>query len=59
MPADEDADWLEDDDDFELAGSTTMLAIQVAGERRGRIGRPVVRLLARNAPPEIDCVECG
>jgi hypothetical protein len=40
-------------------GSTTMLAIQVVGERRGRIGRQGVRLLARNAPPEVACAECG
>jgi hypothetical protein len=40
-------------------GSTTTLAITAVGERRGRIGRPAVRLLARNSPPALMCARCG
>ena len=40
-------------------GSTTLLQLQVLGERTGRIGRSPVRLLARNTPIEWPCAICG
>lgn len=40
-------------------GSTTVLQLDVKGERTGRIGRPAVRLLARNTPPVWPCAVCG
>lgn len=40
-------------------GSTTSLALEITGERSGRIGRSVVRLLARNNPPVSACAVCG
>jgi hypothetical protein len=40
-------------------GSTTMLQLRVMTERIGRIGRPSVRLLARNTPPVWPCGICG
>ncbi len=39
-------------------GSTTSLALEITGERSGRIGRSVVRLLARNNPPASACAVC-
>ncbi|HEY0874610.1 MAG TPA: SEC-C metal-binding domain-containing protein [Vicinamibacterales bacterium] len=40
-------------------GSTTVLQLDVKGERTGRIGRQAVRLLARNTPPVWPCAVCG
>ncbi len=40
-------------------GSTTMLQLTVTSERRGRIGRSAVRLLARNLAPVWTCSDCG
>lgn len=40
-------------------GSTTRIKLQLTGERPGRIGRPLVRLLAENAAPEFACATCG
>jgi len=40
-------------------GSTTALELEVTGERSGRIGRPAVRLLARNSAPVFPCATCG
>ncbi len=42
-------------------GSTTELELRVLGQRRGWVarGEGPVRLLARNLPPEIGCIECG
>ena len=36
-----------------------MLQLTVTGERRGRIGRSAVRLLARNLAPMWTCSDCG
>ena len=49
-------DVLEYEYDF---GSTTSLRLRVTGERTGRPGRPAVRLLVRNTPPEWPCAVCG
>jgi SEC-C motif len=49
-------DALEYEYDF---GSTTNLRLRVTGERTGRSGRPAVRLLVRNTPPEWPCAVCG
>jgi hypothetical protein len=40
-------------------GSTTALHVRVTGERRGRIGRGAVRLLAQNLPIVWSCAQCG
>ena len=40
-------------------GSTTELQLELTGERSGRIGRPAVRLLARNSAPVFPCATCG
>jgi hypothetical protein len=40
-------------------GSTTRLRLTVVSERTGRIGRPTVRLLARNVAPTWPCATCG
>ena len=40
-------------------GSTTRLRFKVTGERIGRLGRPAVRLLARNTAPAWPCALCG
>jgi hypothetical protein len=40
-------------------GSTTRLQLKVTGERIGRLGRPAVRLLARNTAPAWPCALCG
>jgi hypothetical protein len=40
-------------------GSTTTLQLKVMTERTGRLGRPNVRLLARNTPPVWPCAICG
>ncbi len=40
-------------------GSTTSLQLKVMGERTGRLGRPAVRLLARNTPPVWPCAICA
>lgn len=42
-------------------GSTTELELRVLSQRRGWIRRAEgpVRILARNLPPEIGCIECG
>ena len=40
-------------------GSTTTLQLSVMAERIGRVGRPNVRLLARNTPPVWPCAICG
>src|SRR5688572_6147278 len=39
-------------------GSTTPLQLKVVGERMGRAGRPMVRLLARNTLPAWPCAIC-
>ncbi len=39
-------------------GSTTALALEVTGDRSARIGRPAVRLLARNLAPVFACATC-
>jgi hypothetical protein len=40
-------------------GSTTDLTLRVTGSRPGVIGRPAVRLLARNEAPVWPCATCG
>lgn len=40
-------------------GSTTHLTLRVTGTRHGVIGRPAVRLLARNEAPVWPCATCG
>jgi hypothetical protein len=40
-------------------GSTTSLQLRVIGERIGRLGRPAVRLLARNTLPVWPCAICA
>jgi hypothetical protein len=40
-------------------GSTTTLQLAVIGERTGQVGRPAVRLLARNTAPTWPCGTCG
>lgn len=40
-------------------GSTTVLGLEVTDERSGRIGKPAVRLLARNSAPVVSCGMCG
>lgn len=40
-------------------GSTTHLTLRVVGTRHGVIGRPAVRLLARNEAPVWPCATCG
>lgn len=40
-------------------GSTTPLQLKLVDERMGRVGRPMVRLLARNTPPVWPCAICG
>jgi len=40
-------------------GSTTQLLIKVLDQRRGRIGRRLLRLMARNTPPAWPCERCG
>jgi hypothetical protein len=40
-------------------GSTTYLTLRVLGARRGVVGRPAARLLARNEPPVWACAVCG
>lgn len=40
-------------------GSTTSVLLRVTGERMGRLARPPVRLLVRNAPPVWPCATCG
>ncbi len=40
-------------------GSTTELVLKMVGLRERMDGKPGVRLLARNSPPEIFCGECG
>jgi len=40
-------------------GSTTTLRAKVLGFREGSLGRHVLRVLARNAPPKLECADCG
>jgi hypothetical protein len=40
-------------------GSTTNLRLRAIDGRSGRIGRSAVRLLARNAPPKVQCSICS
>lgn len=40
-------------------GTTTALRLRVMSVRRGRLGRPPVRLLARNEPATWPCAVCG
>lgn len=40
-------------------GSSTELTLRVAGTRSGALGRRLVRLLARNAPPVWACDSCA
>ena len=40
-------------------GSTTDLTLRVTGTRQGVIGRPAIRLLARNEAPVWPCATCG
>ncbi len=40
-------------------GSTTSLRAQAVGTRTGALGRPAVRLLARNDPPIWKCLKCA
>ena len=39
-------------------GSTTRLVLKVVGERQGKVGKKLVRLLERNDPPEVLCEKC-
>ncbi len=40
-------------------GSTTALSGRIISTRAGSLGRRVVRLLARNSPPVLTCLECA
>ena len=40
-------------------GSTTALKGKVVRYREGSLGRQVVRVLARNVAPKLECAECG
>jgi|SRR5436190_16340070 len=40
-------------------GSTTELALRVVGEWSSNGGKPALRLLSRNDPPEVPCAGCG
>lgn len=40
-------------------GSTTELNLRVVSQREGVVGRPLLRLLARNEPPAWECLQCG
>lgn len=40
-------------------GTTTELKLKVAAERTGKRSREMVKILARNDPPDIRCQSCG
>ena len=40
-------------------GSTTELTLRVVGDWSSSGGKPVIRLLSRNDPPEVACAGCG